>query len=101
MAIRTREELMEIIKTRIGDDNSDENISFLEDVTDTLDDLATKAVGDSTDWKSKYEENDASWRKKYTERFFNKDIEDDEIEDVKELENEEKPKTFEDLFKEE
>lgn len=96
MAIRTREELMEIIKTRIGDDNSDENISFLEDVTDTLDDLATKAVGDSTDWKSKYEENDASWRKKYAERFFN-----NEIEDVKVLENEEKPKTFEELFKEE
>lgn len=92
MAIRTREELMNIIKTRIGDDNSDENISFLEDVTDTLDDLENKAVGDSTDWKAKFEENDASWRKKYTERFFNPDIED-------EIEDEEKPKTFEELFK--
>lgn len=103
MAIRTREELMNIIKTRIGDDNSDENISFLEDVTDTLDDLENKAVSDSTDWKAKFEENDASWRKKYTERFFNPDpdIEEDEIEDVKDLENEEKPKTFEELFKEE
>lgn len=101
MAIRTREELMNIIKTRIGDDNSDENISFLEDVTDTLDDLETKAVGDSTDWKSKYEENDASWRKKYTERFFNKEVEEDEIEDTKDVEMKEEPKTFEDLFKEE
>lgn len=101
MAIRTREELMGIIKTIIGDDNSDENISFLEDVTDTLDDLVNKSVGDSTDWKAKFEENDSSWRKKYTERFFNPEIEEDEIEDVKDLENEEKPKTFEELFKEE
>lgn len=101
MAVRTREELMDIIRNRVGEDNSDETISFLEDVTDTLDDLESKSVGDSTDWKSKFEENDASWRKKYTERFFNNSNEDDEIEDVKDVEIEETPKTFDDLFKEE
>ena len=98
MAVRTREELMELIKTRIGDDNSDESISFLEDVTDTLYDLEHNSTGDSAEWKTKFEENDAMWRKKYTDRFFNSSK---KIEEEEEEEEEENPKTFEDLFKEE
>lgn len=103
MAIRTREELMELINARIGDDNSDEAISFLEDVSDTLDDLERNSTGDSEEWKTKFEENDAKWRKKYTDRFFNssKKGETKNEEEEEEEEEEEKPKTFEDLFKEE
>ena len=53
---------------------------------------------ESDDWKSKYEENDANWRKRYIERFSNKEEikeekeDEDEYEDVK--------KTYEDLFEE-
>lgn len=101
MAIRTREEIMDMINKRIGEDDSDETLAFLEDVTDTFNDLESKSIGDSEDWKTKYEENDTAWRKKYRDRFFNKEVEEDKIEDTKDIEIEEKPKTFEDLFKEE
>ena len=73
MAVKTREEILAEVKARVGEQTDDETIAFLEDVTDTLSDLETKANGDGTDWKAKYEENDAEWRKKYTERFYSSD----------------------------
>ena len=36
MAVKTRDEIMEAIRKRIGEDTSDEAISLLEDVTDTF-----------------------------------------------------------------
>ena len=95
MAVKTREEILERFKTRLGENPDDESISFLEDVTDTLDDFEKRANGDGTDWKSKYEENDANWRKKYTERFFS-----DEPEPNPKPEPDDTPRTFSDLFKE-
>lgn len=99
MAVKTREEILESFKTRLGENPDDESISFLEDVTDTLNDFEKRANGDGIDWKSKYEENDANWRKKYTERFFS-----DEPEPNPKLnqkpEPDDTPKTFSDLFKE-
>lgn len=99
MAVKTREEILESLKTRLGENPDDESISFLEDVTDTLDNFEKRANGDGTDWKSKYEENDANWRKKYTERFFS-----DEPEPSPKPEPNPKPddtpRTFSDLFKE-
>ena len=44
MAVRTKDDLLEIIKGRIGDDSSDETISFLEDITDTVSDYEEKAT---------------------------------------------------------
>lgn len=95
MAVKTREEILESFKSRLGENPDDESISFLEDVTDTLDDFEKRANGDGTDWKSKYEENDASWRKKYTERFFS-----DEPNPEPKPEPDDTPRTFSDLFKE-
>lgn len=96
MAVKTREEIFEAIKTRIGEDTDDETIKFLEDVTDTFYDLESRAKGDGTDWKAKYEENDAEWRKKYTERFYSSDpnpnAEPPKPDDTP------KPKTFAELF---
>lgn len=96
MAVKTREEILEELKVRVGEQTDDDTISFLEDVADTLSDLETKAKGDGTDWKTKYEENDAEWRKKYTERFYSSEPEPD-IEESK-PDNSEKPKTFAELF---
>ena len=96
MSVKTREEILEELKVRVGEQTDDDTISFLEDVTDTLSDLETKAKGDGTDWKTKYEENDAEWRKKYTERFYSSEPEPD-IEEPK-PDNSEKPKTFAELF---
>ena len=97
MSVRTREEILETIRTRVGDQTDDETISFLEDVTDTLIDLETRANGDGENWEQRYKDNDAEWRKKYKERFFSGDP--GESEEPKQEVEESKPKTFEDLFK--
>lgn len=99
MAVKTREEILESFRTRLGENPDDDSISFLEDVTDTLDDFEKRAKGDGTDWKSKYEENDANWRKKYTERFFSVEPEPDPKPEPK-PEPDDTPRTFSDLFKE-
>lgn len=101
--VRSKDELMELVRTRIGDDTSEEAISFIEDIEDTLTDLMGR---DSTDWETKFRENDEAWRKRYKERFFMtpdnnnttpKDVVEDNAED---LEKEGKTKSFEELFKE-
>lgn len=46
--VRTKDELLASIKDRFKDDTSDETISFIEDVSDTINDLETKA-SDETD----------------------------------------------------
>lgn len=66
MAVRTKEEIMDAISKRLGEDTSDEALSLLEDVTDTLADMESKA---GTDWEQKYNDLDASWRKRYRDRF--------------------------------
>jgi len=95
MAIKTKAELLELVKARIGDDTSDEALAIIEDVTDTLDDYETR-IADSGDWKARYEQNDADWRKKYKERFFAPTEEPEEIDEPEEVEEK---RTFEDLFK--
>ena len=97
VAIRTKEELMESIRSRLGDDNSDEAIGLLEDISDTYTDMETKANGGGEDWKSKYEANDAAWRQKYRDRFFGKGSDNDDEPDEQ---PDSKPMTYEQLFKE-
>lgn len=94
MAVKTKDEILNSIKERIGDDSSDEALGFIEDVSDTFSDLETRATG-MENWKEKYEENDKEWRERYRERFFSssEDEDDDFGDDKKEI------KTFEDLFK--
>lgn len=95
MAIKSKAEILELVKARIGDDTSDEALAIIEDVTDTLDDYETR-IADSGDWKARYEQNDAEWRKKYKERFFSPSEEPEEIDEPEEVEEK---RTFEDLFK--
>lgn len=95
MAIKSKAEILELVKARIGDDTSDEALAIIEDVTDTLDDYETR-IADSGDWKARYEQNDADWRKKYKERFFAPTEEPEEIDEPEEVEEK---RTFEDLFK--
>lgn len=98
MAVRTRDEILESLRARIGDSTDDDTLAFIEDVTDTLSDYETR-VSDSTNWKEKYETNDAEWRQRYRDRFFG-NPESEVVEDESIVEPE-KPMTFEDLFKEE
>ena len=88
MAVVERDVLIQRIASVLSDPESDESLSLIEDVTDTLD------AGSSDDWKTKYEENDAAWRKRYKERFLKKPEKEPEIED----DEKEEKKTYDDLF---
>lgn len=99
MAVRTRDEIVEAVRTRIGEDTSDEAISLLEDVTDTLTDYETR-VADKTDWKAKYDEMDASWRKKYMDRFSGTTGEEVKEEQEEQIKDDSEPRTFDELFTE-
>ena len=99
MAVKTRDEIVEAVRKRIGEDTSDEAISLLEDVTDTFADYETK-VADKTDWKTKYDEMDASWRKKYMDRFSGKTGEEVKEEQEEQIKDDSEPRTFDELFTE-
>lgn len=96
MAVRTREEIMETLRTRIGESTEDADISLLEDMTDTLNDYETR-ITDSGNWRERYEENDREWRERYKERFFNDNTPDPDPPDPDPDEHK-VPKTYEDLF---
>lgn len=103
MAVRTRDEILAAIRSRLGDDTSDDALTIIEDIDDTFKDYETR-IGE--DWRGKYDELDAQWRKRYRDRFFQKpddgkttpeDVKDDNEEDLKE---ESEVKDFDDLFTE-
>lgn len=98
MAVKTKEEILSTMKGMLGDDSSDDALGFVEDVSDTLDDLA-KQVTDMGNWKEKYEENDKSWREKYRDRFFSKPVDEPDLTQTQDDTQDNRPKTFADLFK--
>lgn len=95
MAKLSKDELLEKVRTYVGDRTDDETLAIIEDISDSFD------SSDADEWKQKFEDNDKMWRDKYISRFFEKN--DDGIEDpTDEKDDEEKEyKTFEDLFEEE
>ena len=93
MAAYTREEFLEALRKRVGEDTSDEAIAFVQSMTETYDAMA---ANNGEDWKKKYEENDAQWRQKYRDTFFQVTPEPEEPQ----TEEPKKPHTFNDLFKE-
>ena len=97
--VRSKDEILASIKTRIGDDTSDEAIALVEDINDSFDDL-TSRVNEAGDWKAKYEQNDKEWRDKYKERFFTPTEGDPLLDEEIRKEEPDKPKVlkFEDLF---
>lgn len=101
MSVLNKEDFFSKIKARIGDDSSDDALSFIEDMTDTFNDLESR-TNDSENWKQKYDDLDKTWREKYRARFFDagttpedvkKDQKDDVLDDAEE-------KDFDDLFTE-
>lgn len=100
MSVKSKEDLLNGAKAIFGESETDEVLEFLGDITDTLDDYENK-VNDKEDWKTKYEENDSSWRKKYKERFFSNSTNepDNLLDGIDEPDEADSPKTFSDLFK--
>lgn len=74
MAILKRDEFFSRVESIIGNSTSDESITFLEDMTDTYNDLESKvSESGSSEWEQKYKELDETWKKRYQHRFFSGD----------------------------
>lgn len=109
MAVLDREKFLERVRSHFEGRDDDDSISFMEDVIDTYNDVESRS-GES-EWKKKYEENDANWRRRYKERFFSP-IPDSQVPEMEayryEKDNEDvtveaqspndKPMTYDDLF---
>ena len=89
MAIKNVDEIMQRLKAKFGEDDSEETLELVSDISDTIN------AGKGEEWKKKYEENDAAWKKKYRDRFYAR-VEEEDVEDKT---PETKKKTFNDLFK--
>lgn len=98
MPILDREKFFNRVHERVGNDTSDEAISFLEDMTDTYNDLEKKTREKGEDWEKKYHELDESWKAKYRHRFMNSDGGYCPPERLEDAEKEVKEVTIEDLF---
>lgn len=109
MSVLNKDDFMSRIKTMVGEDTSDDAMSFIEDMSDTFNDLESRTVDNSGEWEEKYnnavqekDNLDKEWREKYKARFFD-GIENgaeaiaDQTEDVKDDGEE---VTFDDLFEE-
>lgn len=70
MAVLSRDEYFAKLQERLAEDTTDEGIAFLEDMTDTYNDMEKRVKGDGVDWEKKYKELDDSWKKRYRHRFF-------------------------------
>lgn len=95
--VKTKEELLEFLKERFKDSTEDDVLAFLEDLSDTIDDM-TARMSDETDWKTKFEENDKAWREKYRDRFYSAPKEDVDVDFIEPDTSDEKTYTYDDLF---
>lgn len=91
---KTAEELASMVKAIVGEDNnSDEVIELMEDITDSVN-------TDDTYTKEKFDELDRTWRERYTKRFMG-DVKETEETTTEEDKTEEKEDiSIEDLFEE-
>ena len=96
--IKTLDELTAEFTEKFGGDKSDAFIEFLENMTDTINDLVSK----NTDIDERLRKLDNDWRERYIKRFTNVDgVEQNKnYDDIEESENEESEKTIDDLFEE-
>ena len=78
MAKLNREQFLEAIKARIGDDTSDLAMQFVEDMTDTFDGFATNENSQRiseleqqlAEARSERDTVEKDWRQRYRDRFF-------------------------------
>lgn len=73
MAIRTKDEILAAVRDYIGEDPGELGLTLLEDVSDSFADQSASDLdwdSDTNPWKTKYIELDATWRKRYANRFI-------------------------------
>lgn len=95
--VKTKEEILSSLKVILGDNTSDEAISLLEDISDSMSNDTSALSNEVEEWKTKYSELDTTWRNKYRDRFYS-GTEDDDT-DLKD-DFEPKSLSYENLFTE-
>lgn len=91
--IRTSSELLDIIKQRVGESTSDEDLAFIEDASDTINNLSGQEAR-----VAELEAENESLRQKYRDRFF--EPKDNVSSENVSRETKEEKTTFEELFQE-
>lgn len=91
MAVKSKDELLEMVNALIGDRDDDESLAILEDFSDTFN--SWNEVDPAT-WQARLDEKEAEWRQRYRERFFASDPTPDDSDQ----EDDVVKKTIEDLF---
>lgn len=67
----TKDDYKERFASFFGESPDDNALSFMEDLTDTLEELYNNSGNNNAKYtEEQYKELDAKWRKKYTERFY-------------------------------
>ena len=91
---KTAEELASMVKAIVGEDNnSDEVIELMEDISDSVN-------TDDTYTKEKFDALDRTWRERYTKRFMGDVKETEEIATDEDKSEEKEDISIEDLFEE-
>ena len=97
MAVVNKDTIMERLRENFNDNDSDDVLGLLEDVTDTLNDYQSR-LEENGDWKERYEQNDREWRQKYKDRFFFFFFEPDPEPEFNKDPEEATPTSFEELY---
>lgn len=75
MAVLSKDDFFDRLRTVVGDDVSDDAIKLVEDFTDTYTDLEARASSDDSEaLKEQLEKERASWAKLYKDRFFSSPV---------------------------
>lgn len=98
----SKEELLEKVKTYVGDRADDETLEIIEDISDSFEssESAEKIEEIKTEYESKLANLDNEWREKYKARFFSeKDDTGNDVDESDTSDDEEKT-DYSDLFEE-
>lgn len=73
MPVLNRDDFFNSLHERIGTDTSEEAIQFLENMTDTYNDMENRINNGGEDWEQRYHDLDNAWRERYRHRFYDSD----------------------------
>ena len=98
---KTKAEIIAELTAFIGENQSDEAVSLIENVSDSIDDTDENLREENNRLKQEKDDLDKAWRQKYIDRFNNEENKDDKQSEVIDVDDsDDKPLTFENLFEE-
>ena len=98
----SKEELLEKVKTYVGDRADDETLEIIEDISDSFEssESAEKIEEIKTEYESKLANLDNEWREKYKARFFSEKDDTGNDGDGSDIPDDEEKTDYSDLFEE-